>query len=197
MLIIKISSGLNYAHSRKDDGSGDPLNIIHRDICPQNLLISYQGEVKITDFGISKAQSEPSLTQAGVVKGKLSYMAPEQALGKPLNHQADIYSLGVVFYEILTGRKLNKYDSETEAMSAVTDKDIPQVKDIVTEMPDDVNRIVMKCLEEDLTTRFQSFQEFNEALESLKNQHKIIYDESNLATFIIDHFKEENAPDDA
>jgi eukaryotic-like serine/threonine-protein kinase len=193
-LMLKISSGLHYAHSRKDDATGEPLNIIHRDICPQNLLISYQGEVKLVDFGISKAQSEPSLTQAGVIKGKLSYMAPEQALGKPLNHQADIYSLGVVFYEILTGRKLNKYDSETEAINAVTDKDIPPVKDIETELPTEVNQIVMMCLENDLALRYQSVQELNDALESLKNQYKITYDESNLATFIKTHFEdEENA----
>jgi serine/threonine protein kinase len=190
-LMLKISSGLQYAHSKKNDTTGEPLNIIHRDICPQNLLLSYIGEVKITDFGISKAQSEPSLTQAGVIKGKLSYMAPEQALGKPLNHQADIYSLGVVFYETLTGLKLNKYYSETEAINAISDKDIPPVTDIETELPNEVNQIVMKCLENDLALRYQSVQELNDALESLKHQYKITYDELNLAAFIRSHFEEE------
>ncbi|MGD8888991.1 MAG: serine/threonine-protein kinase, partial [Desulfobacterales bacterium] len=94
-IISKISKGLDYSHSKQDDTTGEALNIVHRDISPQNMLISYQGEVKISDFGISKAKSEPSLTQAGVVKGKLAYLSPEQALGEPSDRRADIYALGL------------------------------------------------------------------------------------------------------
>ncbi len=190
-LMLKISSGLYYAHSRKDDATGKPLNIIHRDICPQNLLISYQGEVKITDFGISKAQSEPSLTQAGVIKGKLSYMAPEQALGRPINHQADIYSLGVVSYEMLTGKKVNKFDSETEALQSISDIKIPPVNQIEADLPVELNQVVMKCLEANLAARYQNAKDLNNDLELIKDQYNITYDESNLAAFIMDHFKEE------
>ena len=118
-------------------------------------------------------------------------MAPEQALGKPLNHQVDIYSLGVVFYEILTGRKLNKYDSDTEAMRALTGKDIPPVINLSVDLPNELNQIVTRCLETDLALRYQSAQELYEALEFLKNQYKITYDESNLAAYIKAHFEEE------
>lgn len=86
-VILKVSLGLDYSHKRIDDDSGKPLGIVHRDISPQNILISYQGEVKISDFGISKANTEPSLTQAGVIKGKLAYLSPEQALGQAVDHQ--------------------------------------------------------------------------------------------------------------
>jgi serine/threonine protein kinase len=101
----KIGAGLQYSHSKTDDKTGEPLNIVHRDISPQNILVSLQGEVKISDFGISKARSEPSLTRPGVIKGKLSYMSPEQALGQDVDHRADIYAPGIVFYEILSGKK--------------------------------------------------------------------------------------------
>ena len=118
-VIMKICTGLQYSHDKTDDKSGKPLNIVHRDISPQNILISFLGEVKITDFGISKARSEPRMTQAGVIKGKLSYLSPEQALGREVDHQADIYALGLVFYEILSYKKIYRFDNHIEAIRSI------------------------------------------------------------------------------
>ncbi|RZB36060.1 MAG: eukaryotic-like serine/threonine-protein kinase [Desulfobacteraceae bacterium Eth-SRB2] len=190
-LMVKVSSALHYAHSRKNDATGEPLNIIHRDICPQNLLLSYQGEVKLSDFGISKAQSETSLTLPGVIKGKVSYMAPEQLLGEPMNHQADIYSLGVIFYEILTGRKFKKFDSTTQAIDLAQKGNTYPIEEIGADFPNEVNQIVMKCLETDPALRYQSAQMLKNDLALLKKQYNIICDESNLAAFLKEHFKEE------
>jgi serine/threonine protein kinase len=190
-IILKVCSALNYAHSRKNDETGEPLNIIHRDVCPQNLLLSYQGEVKLADFGISKIKSETSLTQPGVIKGKISYIAPEQFLGKPLNHQADIYSLGVVFYEILTGRKLNKFDTETEAFDRVKERDVKNIEGIGEDLPSELNRIVMKCLESDPQLRYESALALKNDLESVKKQYHIVCDESDLAAYMKEHFKDE------
>ena len=190
-IILKVCSALHYAHSRKNDETGEALNIIHRDICPQNLLLSYEGEVKLADFGISKIKSETSLTQPGVIKGKISYIAPEQFLGKPVSHQADIYSLGVVFYEILTGRKLYKFDSETEAFDRVKERDIKNIEKIGEGVPSELNQIVMKCLETDLELRYESALAVKNDLEALKNQYRILCDESNLAAYMKKHFKEE------
>src|SRR4029450_2271011 len=99
-IVSEICKGLDYAHAKKDT-DGNPLNIVHRDISPQNILISYEGEVKIVDFGIAKAATKAHVTQHGALKGKLLYMSPEQAWGKALDKRTDNFSLGVVLYEML------------------------------------------------------------------------------------------------
>ena len=100
----EVASGLSYAHRQKDSMEKS-LNIIHRDVSPQNILISYDGDVKVVDFGIAKAGSQ-SRTTTGVLKGKLSYMSPEQAWGKTIDHRSDIFAIGIVLYEMLTGERL-------------------------------------------------------------------------------------------
>jgi tRNA A-37 threonylcarbamoyl transferase component Bud32 len=160
---IKISLGLEYSHKRKDDESGQPLGIVHRDISPQNILVSYQGEVKISDFGISKANTEPSLTQAGVIKGKLGYLSPEQALGQPVDLQSDVYALGLVLYEILTASRVYQFD---------------------TDVPDGLHKIIMKCLEKDKKSRYADARELHDDLFSLKAKLQISYDASDLSNFM-------------
>ena len=187
-IISNISDGLHYSHSKKNDKTGEPLNIIHRDISPQNILVSFQGEVKISDFGISKARSEPSLTLAGVIKGKLSYMSPEQARGQAVDHRTDIYALGIVFYEILSGEKLYRFANEIEAIRLIPEKEIEPIMDIRPDIPPDLNTIVMKCLEKDKRMRYQSVQELRDALLEFKTKHNIVYDRLRLANFMKQHF---------
>ena len=188
-LILKISSGLQYSHARKDDKSGKPLNIIHRDISPQNILISLNGEVKLSDFGISKATSEPSLTQAGVIKGKLSYLSPEQAMGQEVNHQIDIYALGLVFYEILSGSRLYRFANDIEAIRTIPQMTIPPIITKRPDIPQELNDIVMKCLEKSTVKRYQTAQELNNDLLKLKNHLGITYDASDLALFMQSNFE--------
>jgi len=188
-LVSQISRGLQYSHSKRDDKTGEPLNIVHRDISPQNILVSFQGEVKISDFGISKARSEPSLTLAGVIKGKLSYMSPEQALGRSVDHRADIYALGIVFYEILSGKKLYQFGSDIEAIRFIPEKKIAPIIKLRPDIPDELNRIVMKCLEKDKKSRYQSALELHNDLIRFKTKLNITYDRSNLADFMEKHFK--------
>ena len=188
-LVLQVSRGLHYSHSKTDDKTGKQLNIVHRDISPQNILISFQGEVKISDFGIAKARSEPSLTQAGVIKGKLSYMSPEQALGQSVDLRADIYALGIVFYEILSGEKLYQFGSDIEAIRFIPEKEIAPIIKLRPDIPDELNRIVMKCLEKDKKLRYQSVQEFHDDLIHLKMKLNITYDRSNLVEFMEKHFK--------
>lgn len=183
-LITQVSNGLQYSHMRKDDKTGQPLNIIHRDISPQNILISMNGEVKISDFGISKATSEPSLTRAGVIKGKLSYLSPEQAMGKVVNHQIDLYALGLVFYEILSGERLYRFDNEIEAIRTIPKMNIPPIATKRPDIPTELNDIVMKCLEKSTTARYQSAREINDDLLKLKSKLGIIYDTSDLSEFM-------------
>lgn len=187
-LIMKICMGLEYSHTKTDNRSGESLHIVHRDISPQNMLISFLGEVKIADFGISKARSEPSLTQAGVIKGKLSYLSPEQVLGQEVDHQADIYALGLIFYEILSYKKVYRFDNHIEAIRSIPKKEIPPLISLRPDISDELNRIVMKCLEKDKKLRYQTAQEIHDDLTDLRNKLNITYDASNLAAFMRQNF---------
>jgi serine/threonine protein kinase len=183
-LITKICLGLDYSHKRKNDETGEPLGIVHRDISPQNIMVSYQGEVKISDFGISKANTEPSLTQAGVIKGKLAYLSPEQALGHPADHQADIYALGLVFYEILTGSRICQFDSDIEAIRTIPEMVIQPLKEVRADTPDPLDAIVMKCLAKDKRQRYQDAKAIHDDLVRFKNSMHLTYDASDLSNFL-------------
>ncbi|GAB6907596.1 putative Non-specific protein-tyrosine kinase [Desulfosarcina cetonica] len=187
-LILKISTGLHYSHTRRDDRTGKPLNIIHRDISPQNILISLNGEVKLSDFGISKASSEPSLTQAGVIKGKLSYLSPEQAMGQEATHQVDIYALGLVFYEILSGERLYRFSNDIEAIRTIPNLTIPPIIDRRPDIPQGLNDIVMRCLEKSTAKRYQTASALHEDLLELKNQMGFTFDDSDMAFFMQANF---------
>ena len=183
-LIIKICLGLDYSHKRRDDESGKPLGIVHRDISPQNIMVSYQGEVKISDFGISKANTEPSLTQAGVIKGKLAYLSPEQALGRPVDHQADIYALGLMFYEILTASRIYQFDSDIEAIRTIPEMEIAPIGQVRSDIPQELNDIVMKCLVKDKSQRYQDAKSLHDDLLNLKATLQLSYDASDLSNFL-------------
>lgn len=194
-IILQICKGLDYSHTKRDD-KGKAFHIVHRDISPQNMLISYQGEVKISDFGISTARSEPSLTQAGVVKGKLAYLSPEQALGESINQQADIYSLGLVFYETLTGKRVYKFSSDIEAIRTIPKKDIDPLIKSMPDLPEEVNRIVMKCLEKDKDSRYQDVSALYNDLLACKKELKFTFDTADLADFMSKRFKKNgNSPE--
>ena len=156
----EILKGLHYAHTRTVDGK--PLNIIHRDITPHNILISKEGDVKLTDFGVAKASIKLYKTKAEVIKGKLRYLSPEQINQLPLDHRSDLFSLGVVLFEALTGRQLFKGENESEIIKAVIRCEIPDIKKIRTDISDSFIEFIYRLLEKDREKRFQS------ALEALK-----------------------------
>jgi len=150
----EVTAALDYAHKQKDD-SGRELNIIHRDISPQNILISYDGDVKIVDFGIAKASTH-SKTTTGRLKGKLSYMSPEQASGKPLDRRSDIFSLGVVVYEMLTGRKLFQGDSEISTLEMIKKAKVdPLPSAINMDLPEGLEAKVLRALAREASERYQ------------------------------------------
>ena len=118
-VVSKICEGLDYAHNKKD-ANGEPMNIIHRDISPQNILLSYDGECKLIDFGIAKATNKSSATQVGILKGKFSYMSPEQVSGKAnIDRRSDIFALGIVLFELLTLKRLFLGQSDFETLEKI------------------------------------------------------------------------------
>ncbi len=186
----EVASALGYAHIQKDS-SGKDLRIIHRDVSPQNILISYQGEVKVVDFGIAKAGAH-SKTTTGVLKGKLSYMSPEQAWGKPIDHRSDIFSLGIVAYEMFTGERLFKGDSEINTLERVREAKVEPMPSVInTDLPQDLEAKLLRSLARDVNERYQSASEFeSEFGEVLFN---LLHTDPNLSLkkFMHELFKEE------
>ena len=151
----RLAAALDYAH-RKKDLQGTAMALVHRDVSPQNVLISYDGDIKLCDFGIAKAASKASHTRAGALKGKLQYMSPEQAWGKDIDHRSDIFSLGLVLYEMLAGRKGIVGDSELSILEQVRAPRLLPLRDIDPSIPPEVERVVMKALKEDRGERYQT-----------------------------------------
>lgn len=151
----KVCSALDYAHKAKD-ADGKSMDLVHRDVSPQNVIISTNGEVKLVDFGIAKAVSKASHTQSGALKGKLLYMSPEQAWGKDIDGRADIFALGVVFWELLTGRKLFYGDSEMSILEKVREAVVEPVSKYREDVPEELERIVLKSLEKDPHKRYRT-----------------------------------------
>ena len=157
-------NGLDFAHRKRDPETGLPLQIIHRDVSPQNILISFNGEVKIVDFGIAKAASRSTQTEVGVIKGKYYYMSPEQAWGDPMTLTSDVFSTGVVLYELLTGRMLYADADVPTLLDKVRKAEIPRPETRRPSIPRELSDIVMKALARDSEDRFQSAAEMGEAL---------------------------------
>jgi len=165
-IAAEVCHGLDYAH-RKRDAEGRPLGIVHRDISPQNVLVSFHGEVKIVDFGIAKAALRTGQTEAGVIKGKYYYMSPEQAWGDPMDHRSDIFSAGIVLYELLIGQMLYREDSIPALLDRVRKADIAPPERRRPDVPPALSAIVMRALAREPERRFQSAHEMAQALVQL------------------------------
>lgn len=163
-IISSAAAGLHYAHT-KVGLNGIPLEIVHRDVSPQNILVAYTGETKIVDFGIAKAASQSQETEIGVIKGKYAYMSPEQAQGGHLDALTDQFALGVVFWELLTLRRLFKRNSEAQTLQAVIQGTIPDPRRFREDCPPEIARVVMKMLERKRTKRYDDCEEMLTDLE--------------------------------
>ena len=162
-LISQAANGLAYAHTLTD-GDGRPLGVVHRDVSPQNVLISFEGAVKMIDFGVARAFGRVAHTSPGGLKGKIDYMSPEQASAEEVDHRADVFALGVVLWEALTGRRLFRRETELATMRAIVDDPIPHPAESV-EIPAELDAIVMRALRKRKDARFASAQEMAAALE--------------------------------
>jgi serine/threonine protein kinase len=184
LIITKVCAGLDYAH-RKKDLTGRDLNIVHRDVSPQNILVSYEGEVKLVDFGIAKAASQSSETRTGILKGKLSYMAPEQAWGRPVDRRADIFAVGILLFELLTGHKLFKGDNDFNTLEKVREAKVePTPTSLNKQVAPELEAIILKALAREPDNRFQSASDLQTALEDHMSKKGYDFSTVRLAQYL-------------
>ena len=169
-IIKEVAAGLNYAHNAIDSNTGKPLNLIHRDVSPQNIMLSFDGEIKLIDFGISKI-ADTNLTRAGHLKGKFSYMSPEQAYGEVLDERTDIFCLGIILWELLTNKRLFASKNEIAALKKVKNCDIPDAQKINPEIPTDLNNIIKKTLSKNKNFRYKSGAKLEQDLSIFLNKN--------------------------
>ena len=162
-IVAELLAGLGYAHAARD-AKGRHLQIVHRDVTPQNVMISYDGGVKLIDFGVAKARARLTQTEAGFTKGKLSYMSPEQARGEPLDGRSDLFSVGIILYEITTGQRLFNKEGPGGILSAIVNEPIPSPSKKDKKFPRDLENIVMRALDKDSNRRWQSAEDMRDAL---------------------------------
>ena len=168
-VVSRVCAALEYAH-RKRDEAGQPMLLVHRDVSPQNILLSFEGDVKLTDFGIAKAASKATITDKGALRGKLLYMSPEQAWGKPMDRRSDVFSLGIVFYEMLTGQKPFLGTSEMSILETVRECRVPPPTTLNPRIPEKMERVAMKALERDPEIRYQDAGEMHRDLERVLHE---------------------------
>ncbi|MFL5343664.1 MAG: protein kinase domain-containing protein [Hyalangium sp.] len=188
--VAKMCEGLDYAH-RKKDGMGRDLNIVHRDISPQNVLISFEGEVKVIDFGIAKAAGKATKTQAGILKGKFGYMSPEQIRGLPLDRRSDVFAIGVCLYEMLTGERLFVGDSDFSVLEKVRKAEVAPPSTYNRRIPEQLEKIVLRALARDVDERYQYASELGDDLQRFLITNEAIFGRKDLMQYMKSTFAEE------
>lgn len=192
-IISKLCEGLDYAHNKKD-ANGEPMGIVHRDISPQNVLISYDGECKLIDFGIAKAANKSSATQVGILKGKFSYMSPEQVAGKAkIDRRSDVFALGIVLFEMLTLKRLFLGSSDFSTLEKIRKVEVSPPTLYNPDIPEDLEDIVMKALQKDVGERYQTSAELQQDLQKFMFRHNMYYTAKELSEFTRKLFAQEIA----
>ncbi|MCP3062365.1 protein kinase [Myxococcus sp. K38C18041901] len=189
-ILIEACSGLDYAHKRTDPSTGRPLGIVHRDVSPQNILVTFEGGVKVVDFGIAKAADQATVTRSGVLKGKYSYMSPEQAAGQRVDCRADIFALGVVLYELLTCTRLFKRPSDIQTLAAVAECKVLPPSQVNPRVPQDLDAIVLKALAKDPVARYQEAVHLQLALEDWLSANRLPSSTAHVAVYMKDIYAE-------
>ncbi len=194
-IISQVCQGLHYSHTFTDKLTGKPFNIIHRDISPHNIMLTYDGSVKVIDFGIAKADSNSEATQAGTIKGKLSYLAPEYLDGLDLDPRYDEFAVGITLWEMLTGRKLFKANNDLAVLKQIQACKIPPPSKFNPHIPKELDAIVLKALSKDRSARYEDMDKFNRALVKFLYQNYPDFNPTDLNSFAEQLFAQEITSD--
>lgn len=189
-IVMGVLDGLHHAHELKSR-DGTPLNIVHRDVSPQNLFLTYAGGVKVLDFGIAKNELQEVKTRTGLLKGKVAYMAPEQAVGDGVDRRADLFSLGIVLWEVLTGARLFKGTNEVATLNLALRGPIPKTTELRAEIPPELDAIVATALSRDVRARFPTALAMRQALGRFLESTGATVSSAALRSFMHELFIEE------
>jgi serine/threonine-protein kinase len=162
--MIECCKALQYAHSLDHPETNEPLGIVHRDISPPNILLSKNGEIKLVDFGLAKANSQIESTDPGVVKGKFSYLSPEAASGRDVDSRADVFAVGIILWELFTGRRLFYGETDYQTVELVRQARVPSIAALNPEIDAEIEQVVRKSLARDPDDRYQSAADLGDAL---------------------------------
>ena len=190
--ISEVASGLDYMHNKTDE-AGQSLGIVHRDISPQNIIISYSGTVKIIDFGIAKSAFKIDTSETGILKGKFAYMSPEQARGEAIDGRSDIFSLGIILHEMSSGRRLFKDQDNKQTIRNVRRANIEPPSKYNPDLPEEIDDIVMKALQKEPGKRYQRAADMRDDLLKLLHTGYPEFKLSDIVGFIADLFSEDIA----
>ena len=193
MIISGAAAGLHHAHERRGKG-GQPLNIVHRDVSPANIMVGYDGSVKVLDFGIAKAEERATKTVGGTIKGKYGYMSPEQCKGKPIDRRSDIFALGICLYELTTLRRAFKGNDDFETMKRIVAGDVVLPTVAVPGYPRELEAIVLTAMANDPNARFQTAQELIEALDAFTVRAKLTGSNTAMGRFMVQLFGSRKEP---
>ncbi|HEY0192639.1 MAG TPA: serine/threonine-protein kinase, partial [Kofleriaceae bacterium] len=185
--IAGAAAGLHHAHERHA-ADGRPLGIVHRDVSPSNLMISFEGHIKLVDFGVAKAADRETETRTGTVKGKISYLSPEQCRGVPVDRRSDIFSLGIVMWEMLTGQRLFRRNSDFENMTAIVHEQVVRPSARRPDLSPAIDAIAMKMLAKDPAQRYQTADDVVEAIENASMRAGTILSTSAVSRLMRDLF---------
>jgi serine/threonine-protein kinase len=193
-IVLGMCAGLAYAHEKRDL-DGTPLNIVHRDISPQNVVVTFTGDVKVVDFGIAKsdARAPGEETKNGRLKGKIPYMSPEQARGEVIDWRSDIFAAGVMLFELTTGKRLFKGTSEFDTLKLIVERDYPLPSQARLGFPRELEIIVMKALSKDREQRWQSAREMQAAIEEFVRRERLAVSTIALSQFMQSLFEDKLA----
>ena len=188
-IAIEVCKGLTHAHEKRDQ-SGNPLDIVHRDISPPNVLLSSSGEVKITDFGLAKAKSQAEATDPGVVKGKFGYLSPEAAHGEEVDERTDIFAVGILLWEMLAGRRLFLGESDYDTLQLVRKAEIPSIRKQRNDVPPELEEVLMRTLAREVDARYQSAEDLGRSLAKFLFGHGRVVTSYDLST-LVTQFREQ------
>jgi serine/threonine-protein kinase len=182
-IVIGVCAGLHYAHEKRDS-DGKPLGIVHRDVSPPNVIVTWEGGVKVVDFGVAKARRRLTETRHGTLKGKITYMSPEQCLGEEVDRRSDVYAISILLWELVAGRRLFGGKSDFSIMKSIIEREAPLPSLVWKECPAELDAIVGRGLKRDRDARYQTAEELQLALEDFARERRLALSTVGLARFM-------------